>query len=171
MGGESILGWPHRVLLDHTRISQGFPKSWKKQPDYPNHYLSCPVGTQKDLGPARWEWLFEMFWRCAMFIVGDKRGFSFPLATLGKESSETLAQIDGAWKMGDWQFVPCFLNQWWLLVLMRAGQKKIGTRKWSGPVDQPRLSLLGPTGVPAMSHLSSRPGIKYQLQLSCWYLT
>lgn len=112
-----------------------------------------------------------MVWLCAMFIVGDKRGFSFPLATLGKQSNETLAQIDGAWKMGDWQFVPCCLNQWWLLVLMWAGQKKTGTRKWSGPVEQPRLSLLGPIGVPTMSHLSSRPGIKYQLQLSCWYLT
>lgn len=39
-----------------------------------------------------------------MFIVGDKRGFSFPFAMSGKESSETLAQIDG---MGNWQFVPC----------------------------------------------------------------
>ena len=27
MGGESILGWPHSVLLDHTRIPlRGFPR-------------------------------------------------------------------------------------------------------------------------------------------------
>jgi len=52
-----------------------------------------------------------MFWLRAMLIVGDKRGFSFPFAMSGKESSETLAQIDvpERWETGS--LFPVYLNQ------------------------------------------------------------
>ena len=51
MGGESILGWPHRVLLGHTRIPlRGFPRVERRSQITPTIALAAQFVRRKIWG-------------------------------------------------------------------------------------------------------------------------
>ena len=75
MGGESILGWPHRVLLDHTRIPlRGFPRVERSSQITPTITLAAQLVHRKIWGQEGESGFLKQFGfvPCSLLVIrGD----------------------------------------------------------------------------------------------------